>query len=175
MVHSGCISRPSRRLRDRSFSGRGEGRSPLPGVIIAEIPEKSGIISVPRIAVAEGPQTRARSLPEGVTLEKRLTGNELVWGLLVWSALLGAGWIAWQILSPFLVPLAWAGLIAFATYGPYRAGGHRQEYSRHGDNSFFSGGKERCDLHRPGTSHGICWPPPRTSRRGSWLCGGWWW
>ena len=53
-------------------------------------------------------------------MDKRLTGNEVVWGLLVWSALLGAGWIAWRILSPFLVPLAWAGIIAFATYGPYR-------------------------------------------------------
>jgi predicted PurR-regulated permease PerM len=53
-------------------------------------------------------------------MEKRLTGNEVVLGLLAWSALLGAGWIAWKILSPFLVPLAWAGIIAFATHGPYR-------------------------------------------------------
>jgi predicted PurR-regulated permease PerM len=53
-------------------------------------------------------------------MKKRLTDNETLRGLVAWSALLGAGWVAWQILSPFLVPLAWAGVIAFATYGPYR-------------------------------------------------------
>ncbi len=53
-------------------------------------------------------------------MENRPIENETLRGLVVWSALLGAGWIAWQILSPFLVPLAWAGVIAFATYGPYR-------------------------------------------------------
>lgn len=53
-------------------------------------------------------------------MENRLTENETLRGLVAWSALLGAGWIAWQILSPFLVPLAWAGVIAFATHGPYR-------------------------------------------------------
>ena len=52
-------------------------------------------------------------------MERRLIDNETLRGLVAWSALLGAGWIAWQILSPFFVPLAWAGVIAFATYGPY--------------------------------------------------------
>jgi predicted PurR-regulated permease PerM len=53
-------------------------------------------------------------------MENRLIDNETLRGLLAWSALLGAGWLAWQILSPFIVPLAWAGAIAFATHGPYR-------------------------------------------------------
>jgi predicted PurR-regulated permease PerM len=53
-------------------------------------------------------------------MEKRLIDNEILRGLAAWSALLGAGWLAWRILSPFIVPLAWAGTIAFATYGPYR-------------------------------------------------------
>ena len=53
-------------------------------------------------------------------MKKRLIDNETLRGLVAWSALLGGAWIGWQILSPFLIPLAWAGVIAFATDGPYR-------------------------------------------------------
>ena len=53
-------------------------------------------------------------------MQKRLLDNETLRGLVAWSALVGGVWIGWQILSPFLVPLAWAGVIAFATDGPYR-------------------------------------------------------
>ena len=53
-------------------------------------------------------------------MKKRLIDNEMLRGLAAWSALLGAGWLAWQILSLFIMPLAWAGIIAFATHGPYR-------------------------------------------------------